>query len=812
MQFPPARATRLTLLPAPEPAPEPIPEPAREPRAPWRPGRHPAWPAIPAWHAALPEGARGRWCLLRVSGMPPGSALRLRLVDEARGHTVRELFLARPTSAAPALRALLHVPAEARALALDGFGPGAPRDALLSVLPRVEAAARLLAAGLARLPAVLPGSPLGLAGRLRATLGRAGAGERPDYAAWIARHDRWGDEDRADLLAAARHAPPIHAVVLGRDGPARAATLRALDGQWRPADTVTVPDAAQAGTTQRGAAQAGAAQAGIAQAGATQAGIAQTGIAQTGIAQRGAAPGGAAGPLAAAGAQGGYVAILGAGEVPAPHALALVAAHLAAWIVDADAPDIVHADEDRLREDGARDAPLFHAEAGEALLLSGLLTRGLVLARAALLSPDADASRASAPDASAPDSSTPRVASHAEAVRLRLWLRAGPEARARHLPFVLTHRRADAEAATPELAEVVQAHLGPRGTVAAAHPLRIRRHPTHQAGISVIVPSACRGAHVPRCLARLLAGTAHPIREVLVAVSRIDPDDRRQRRVLRQLAALEGVRVLDLGLPEFSYARVNNLAAAEARGDTLLLLNDDVAPLRPARRGTQAGRDPSGPADPRLWLSTMAAHLEDPGVGAVGARLLYGDGRVQHGGVVLGLGGLAEHADRLRARRDPGPHGLALIDREMSAATAACLLLRRSTWEALGGMDERFAVALNDVDLCLRLRGLGLGVRQANTAELTHYESLSLGRHYAGARAALEALEVRLLRALHAPALADDPFHSQNLSLELGAEDQPAFPPRMRAELGEAGKARALPWTRPMPEGAGRAAPGPGLT
>ncbi len=713
--------------------------PPPEPRPPW----HPAWPAIPAWHAELPEAARGRWCLLRVAGMPPGSTLRLRLVDEARGHTVRELFLARPALRPRALQALLHVPAESRALALDGFGPGAPGDARLAVLSRSEAAARLLAAGLSRVPAVLAGSPLGLPGRLRATLGRPRAGERPDYAAWRARYDRW-DDARAGLLAAARDAPPIHAVVLGEPGPARDATLRALAAQWRPADTLVVRD-------------------------------------------------GGPGRLVAAPPRTGYVAILGAGEVLAPHALALAAAHLAAWTAAAAAPDIVHADEDRLHPDGTRDAPLFHPAPGEALLLSGLLTRGLVLARTGLSSPD-DA----APDAAAPDPDPADAALPAEAVRLRLWLRAGPQARVRHLPFVLTHRRPDIAPAATALAAIAQAHLGARGTVAPAHPLRIRRHPTYHAGISIIVPSACRSAHVPRCLARVLADTAHPIREILVAVSRVDPADRRQARILRRLARLPKVRVLDLALAEFNYSRVNNLAAAEARGDTLLLLNDDVAPLRPTswrptfwrptfwriaplRPTHAAGSAASGdPPDPRLWLSTMAAHLEDPGVGAVGARLLYGDGRVQHGGVVLGLGGLAEHAGRLRARRDPGPHGLALIDREVSAATAACLLLRRATWDALGGMDERFAVALNDVDLCLRLRGLGLGVRQANTAVLVHYESLSLGRHYAGDRAGLEVPEVRLLRTLHGAALAADPFHSANLSLEQGAEDKPAFPPRTR--------------------------------
>ncbi len=675
-----------------------------------------------AWRAELPGAARGRWCRLAVPGV--AGALRLTLVDEARGHRVRELFLRRSRLRPQVLQALLHVPGEARALRLDGFGPGWPGGvggaptARLRVLSRAEAALRLLA-GVGRLAPALRGSPLGLAGRLRATLGRAPAGARPDYAAWVRLYDRRGEADRAALLRLGAGAPPIRVVVLG-GGAALRASLDALAAQWRPAEAVAVnampPDDAMAGATA--------------------------------VATAGAAAGAA-----------GYVAILQAGEVLAAHALALVAGALVAGaLAGGVAADVVYADEDRLRGDGSRDAPVFRPAAGEALLLSGLLTRGLVLVRAGLLR------QAGGLGGWADD----WVAEGAEAVRLRLWLRAGPGAVALHLPFVLTHRCADAAAAPAAvLAGIVQAHLGARGDVAADVPLRVRRRPLRAGSISVLVPSACRSRHVPACLARVLADTAQPIAEVLVAVSRVDASDRRQAAVLRRVAALPRVRVLDFGLDGFNYARVNNLAAAQAQGDMLLLLNDDVAPLRPREA-----------AHGRAWLGVMAAHLEDAGVGAVGARLLYGDGRVQHGGVVLGLGGLAEHADRLRARGDPGPHGLCRVDREMSAVTAACLLLRRATWAALGGMDERFAVALNDVDLCLRLRGLGLGVRQANTAELYHYESLSLGRHYAGARAGLEAREVRLLRALHGAALAADPFHSANLSLEPGAADRPAFPPR----------------------------------
>ncbi len=307
-----------------------------------------------------------------------------------------------------------------------------------------------------------------------------------------------------------------------------------------------------------------------------------------------------------------------------------------------------------------------------------------------------------------------------------------------HVPLVLCHRRADAPAPA----------LPAPATLAGAPP-----------PVSVVVPSAARSPHVLRCLRALLRGTPGATLEVLVAVATVDPRDRRQASVLAGLRRLPGVRVLPLGLARFSYARVNNLAASEARHEHLLLLNDDVEPLRPD------------------WLARMAMHLRDPGVGAVGARLLYGHGAVQHAGVVLGLGGLAEHADRLRPARDPGPLGL--TDREVSAVTAACLLLRRADWMALGGMDERFAVALNDVDLCLRLRAAGRTVVQCNGALLRHHESLSLGRHYAGTRAALEAREVGLLRRLWGDALASDPFHSPALSLETGAEWTPAWPPRM---------------------------------
>ncbi len=659
------------------------------------------------WRGALPPGVAGHWCLVRLAATAAGRApARLLLADAARGHVVREAWLGRAAT-------LLHVPAAARELGVATFeaeGPaaGGPPLVRLRALSRPVTAARLALAGAASLPARLRGSPLGLVGRVRAGLGRAGRAAPPDYAAWIARFDRWDAADRDRLLA--RPPPPLRCIVVAGAEAALAATLDGLAAQWRaPVAVAVVADAAQ-------------------------------------LAAAFAAPGGV-----------GYVAVLAAGEVLAPHALALVGASLHAV---AEPPDVIDADWDHL-DGGRRTTPCFVPGGGERLLLSGLPAKAPCLFREAAL----------------PKSGRPTLdgVPVAAAVRLSLrlaLLRAG-RGRVLHLPFILSHRRSDAVPPGPGALEAqVGAHLRATGLPATLPPLRAgernRTAPVRlrwDAGrlepVSIVVASAARSGHVLRCLRQVLRRTRHGGLELLVAVSAVDPADRRQAAVLRRLRALPHTRVLELGLPAFNYARVNNLAVAEARHETVLLLNDDVAPIGPD------------------WLAVMQAHLQDPAVAAVGARLLYGDGRVQHGGVVLGLGGLAEHADRLLAGGDAGPLGLGGIDREVSAVTAACMLLRRADWQAVGGMDERFAVALNDVDLCLRLRAAGRLIVQANSAVLHHYESLSLGRHYGGARAGLEAVEVGLLRRLWGPVLGADPYHNPNLSLETGREWCPAWPPRV---------------------------------
>jgi GT2 family glycosyltransferase len=443
-----------------------------------------------------------------------------------------------------------------------------------------------------------------------------------------------------------------------------------------------------------------------------------------------------------------YIALLQAGEILPRHASLLLASALMAW----RHPAAVLADEDSIAEDGTRRDPLFKPVPGHSLMLSGTQTRGVWAVRAALLQ-----------DATA----DPRWA---EALRLAVWLRlyeTGAAAGTRRLPCILTHRRADCPAAPPALlAGIVAAHLARMGIAAdigTTWPLRVQPRP--RAGqappVSIVVPSACRSDHTLRCLGAVLAGTDYPEFELLVVLSQAGPPDAAQQRIIRQLQSHRHVRiVLHANDGPFNYAVANNHGAAAARYPILCLLNDDVLPLAPG------------------WLGRMVGHLADPSVGIVGARLYYASGRVQHAGIVMGLGGIGEHADRGLPRASPGPGLRCSLDHEVAAVTGACLVIPRALYQSIGGMDTTFRSAFNDADLCLKAGALGRSVVLAAGAELTHAESTSFRRHYAGADATRQSDDATVMLDRWAAVVADDPFHSPNLSLQRGHEALPAFPPR----------------------------------
>lgn len=260
--------------------------------------------------------------------------------------------------------------------------------------------------------------------------------------------------------------------------------------------------------------------------------------------------------------------------------------------------------------------------------------------------------------------------------------------------------------------------------------------------ISVIVPTRNRVDLLANCLAGV-AEVEYPDVEVIVVDN--DSDDADALAFLERLNQTH-CRVLRHVGP-FNFSAINNRAAAGARGHLLCLLNNDVEMIE------------------RDWLATMVTNALRPDVGAVGARLLYPDGRVQHAGVVLGIGGAAAHAHRLLRPEDEGYFRRHNLPQFVSAVTAACLVVQRDRFLAVGGFDEReFAVAFNDVDLCMRLNQRGWQAFYEPRATLIHHESVSRGldRDPVGARRF--AGELAALRRNWGTDRLVDPFHHPELS------------------------------------------------
>ncbi|MDE6621180.1 MAG: glycosyltransferase family 2 protein, partial [Lachnospiraceae bacterium] len=203
---------------------------------------------------------------------------------------------------------------------------------------------------------------------------------------------------------------------------------------------------------------------------------------------------------------------------------------------------------------------------------------------------------------------------------------------------------------------------------------------------------------------------------------------------------------------EFNYAKINNFGARRATGKYLLLLNNDTQVIS------------------MNWLEAMLMYAQRPDVGAVGAKLYYGDRTIQHAGVVIGLGAhrTAGHTHYKINYDNLGYMGKLCYAQNVSAVTGACLMVRKSIYDALGGLDERFAVALNDVDFCLRIREKGYLNVFTPFAELYHFESASRGIDVEDEqRAKRYEEESALFRERWKELLAKgDPYYNPNFSLD----------------------------------------------
>jgi GT2 family glycosyltransferase len=265
----------------------------------------------------------------------------------------------------------------------------------------------------------------------------------------------------------------------------------------------------------------------------------------------------------------------------------------------------------------------------------------------------------------------------------------------------------------------------------------LRRRIHGAPSVSVIIPFRDQASLTMTCLESLERQPGHPITEVvLIDNGSTEPETTALRH---RLAERPRTRVLDYP-GAFNWAAINNVAAATCDTDMLLFMNNDIE------------------ARSEGWLRALVELGQRPEVGAVGARLVYPDGKLQHAGVILGVGGIAAHIFNSMPGNRNGYMGWDRVVRSYSAVTAACMLVRREVFEETGGFDEAFPVAFNDVDFCLRLVGAGYRLLYTPHAELIHYESVSRG--FSGYSADFGEFLTRWWDLLQ----HDDPAYNPNLS------------------------------------------------
>ena len=264
--------------------------------------------------------------------------------------------------------------------------------------------------------------------------------------------------------------------------------------------------------------------------------------------------------------------------------------------------------------------------------------------------------------------------------------------------------------------------------------------------VSLLVPTR-DGVNILRpCVDALLERTDYTHFELLILDNQSSCPE--TLAYLRDVEARDSrVKVLHWDHP-FNYSSINNFGAAQARGSIIGLINNDIEPMEGA------------------WLTEMVEQVSRPEIGCVGAKLYYPNDTVQHGGVILGLGGLAGHAHRFFQRDEDGYMGRLKVTQNLSAVTAACLLLRKSVFDEVKGLNEAdLAVAYNDVDLCIKVREAGYRNLWTPYAALYHHESISRGADDTPEKRARWLSEYAYMRKAWGELLDSDPAYNPNLTL-----------------------------------------------
>ncbi len=418
------------------------------------------------------------------------------------------------------------------------------------------------------------------------------------------------------------------------------------------------------------------------------------------------------------------------GDTLSPHALYLFANEMI------NHPDscVFYSDFDHIDTKGRRAAPYFKPEWDPDLERSSNYIRFLTAYRQSAIKPHAAA----------------HSASWDLSLRITETL---DEDQIRHIPWILYHRYAFFPAEPIEAGvRAVQDHLDRLGIDARAEPtdsnaVRVRYAlPDHPPLVSIIIPTKNRRELLEKCVTSLLDRTDYPKFELIIVDNGSDEAD--ALAYLAKMNKLPNVRVLRYA-GRFNYSAINNFAVKQSMGQVLALLNNDIEATRPD------------------WLREMVAQALRPEVGAVGTKLLYPDGSIQHAGVYVGCRGTAAHLFCGLPGDHAGPGNRANLLQRMTAVTAACLVVRRDRYEEVGGLDESdFEVSFNDVDFCLKLYRAGYRNIFTPYATMIHHESASRGKHRSGPSKKLGDLEGDRLYYKWRHFTLSDPAYNPNLTLE----------------------------------------------
>jgi GT2 family glycosyltransferase len=332
-----------------------------------------------------------------------------------------------------------------------------------------------------------------------------------------------------------------------------------------------------------------------------------------------------------------------------------------------------------------------------------------------------------------------------------------------HIPYVLYHWRATAGSTALNASaktytsqaglKAVQDHLAstyPTASVSAgqgANTYRIH-WPLPQPAplVSLLVPTRDKLEVLQPCVDALLQRTSYAHFELLILDN--------QSTCSQTLAYMQEVAVRDPRVRvlrwnhAFNYSAINNFGVAQARGSIIGLVNNDIEPINPD------------------WLDEMVRQVCRPDIGCVGAKLYYPNDTIQHAGVVLGIGGVAGHSQKYFSRNANGYFGRLHLAHNVSAVTAACLLVRKAVYQEVGGLDEvNLKVSFNDVDFCLKVREAGYRNLFTPYAELYHHESISRGPNDTRAKRAVADAEAQFMRQKWGKLLDNDPYYNPNLTL-----------------------------------------------